>query len=227
MLDISLLMLWHMLIGSAVVCSGLLALLLEKGSVLHRLAGRVFVVSMLLMGPIIAATAWFSPENISSLGILFVFFILYLVVSGWPTTQLSKRNFVVLNITTSLVALCIFVAGLVMGFDKLNNPIVGENVPPDTAYFFFAAIAFIAMLLDIHNLRKGGVVGKHKLVRHVWRMNCALFFATSTLFTGPGSVVFPESIRGNPLLSVPQFIVLIMALFWIYRLFFSKKYYPI
>jgi uncharacterized membrane protein len=173
MFDISLLILWHMLIGTAVVYCGLLALWLKKGSVLHKLAGRFFVVSMLLMGPIIAATALFSPESISSLGILFVFFIIYLVVSGWPTTQPSERNCAVINITSPMVALCIFVAGLIMGFDALNNLVISENEPPNAAYFFFAAIAFIAMLLDINNLRKGGVIGKHKLVRHVWRMSCA------------------------------------------------------
>jgi hypothetical protein len=82
------------------------------------------------------------------------------------------------------------------------------------------------MILDVNNLKKGGISGKHRIIRHVWRMNCGLFFATSTLFTGPGSVIFPELVRGNPLLSIPQLLVAVLTSFWIYRLLFSKKPLP-
>ncbi len=222
-LDMSFVMAAHALTGSAVVCSGAMALLLSKGSSKHKLAGRVFVGLMLLMGPVVAAGALFAPGSISSLGILFVFFIIYLVVSAWSTIRRPERLLAPLDIAAPVVALCISVAGLIMGFDAVSNPSDGENIPPQEACFFFAALAFIAMLLDINNLRQGGVRGKHRIVRHVWRMSCALFFATSTLFTGPGSIVFPESVRGNFVLSIPQSLVAILALFWIYRLLFSKR----
>lgn len=213
----------HALIGATIVCSGAMALLLSKGSLQHKLAGRLFVGSMLLMGPVVAAGAWFAPGSISPLGFLFVFFIIYLVVSAWSTINRSERLLGPLDIAAPVVALCISIAGLLMGFDAFSNPSVGDDLPPKDAYFFFAALAFIAMLLDANSLRVGGVRGKHRIVRHVWRMSCALFFATSSLFTGPGSIVFPETVRGNPVLSIPQFLVVILALFWIYRLLFPKR----
>jgi hypothetical protein len=223
MLNISLLMAMHMLTGSVVVLSGAMALLLSKGSSQHKMAGRLFVGSIILMGPVVAAEAWLLPGRISSLGILFVFFIIYLVVSAWLTIHRSEPGIGPLDILAPVFALCISIAGLIMGYDAVSNPSEAEALPPNEAYFFFSALAFVAMLLDANNLKSGGVRGKHRIVRHVWRMSCALFFTTSSLFTGPGSIVFPESVRGNPLLSIPQMLVVIIAIFWIYRLLFSKQ----
>jgi hypothetical protein len=177
---------------------------------------------MLLMMPVIAAEAWSAHSSISSLGVLFSIFIIYLVLSAWSTISRPECLLATLDIAAPLIALCISIAGLFMGFDAMSNTRVGEDLPPKEAYFFFAALAFIAMLLDANNIKVHGVCGKHRIIRHVWRMCCALFFATSTLFTGPGSVVFPESVRGNSVLSIPQFLVVVIACFWIYRLLFSK-----
>jgi protein-S-isoprenylcysteine O-methyltransferase Ste14 len=222
-LDTSFVMVAHALTGSAVVSSGATALLSSKGSSKHKLAGQIFVASMLVMGPIVAAGAWFTPGSISSLGILFVFFMIYLVVSAWSTIRQSERLLSPFDIAAPVVALCISTTGLILGIDALSNPVIEQAAPPKEGYFFFAALASIAMLLDVNNIRIGGVHGKHRIVRHVWRMSCVLFFATSTLFTGPGSIVFSESVRAHPVLSIPQFLVVILALYWIYQLLFSKR----
>lgn len=223
MLDTSFLMAVHMLTGSAVVVAGAMALLLRKGSAQHKLAGQLFAGSSVLMGPVVAAGAWFSPGSISSLGILFVFFMIYLVVSAWSTIHRSEPGIGPLDILAPLAALSISIAGLILGYGAVSKPGMAEGLPPNEAYFFFSALAFIAMLLDVNNLRVGGVRGRHRIVRHVWRMGCAVFFATSSLFTGPGSVVFPESVRGNPLLLIPQLLVVFVCMFWIYRLLFLKQ----
>ncbi len=213
----------HALIGSVTVGSGTMALLLRKGSAAHKSAGRWFVGSMLLMGLVVAAGVWSAPGSISSLGILFTVFILYLVTSAWLAVRHSQARPARLDIAAPWVALSISVVNLMLGLDALRSPGAGENLPPVNAWFFFSALAFIAMLLDVNNLRVGGVRGRHRIVRHVWRMCCALFFATSTLFTGPGSIVFPESVRGNPVLMIPQLLVIVLALYWIYRLLFSRR----
>lgn len=222
-LDMSFPMVMHALVGSFVVLSGALANLLSKGSLPHKFAGRLFVGAMLMMGPVVVVGAWFSPGSISQLGTLFVFFTTYLVVSAWSTIRHSVNSIKVFDYVAPLAALCIVIACLTLGFDTLSNASSEENQPPKEAYFFFAFLAFVSMLLDVNNLRLGGVRGKHRIVRHIWRMNCALFFATSTLFTGPGSIVFPESVRGNPLLSIPQFLVVVLTAFWVYRLLFSDR----
>jgi hypothetical protein len=223
MSKISLLMTMHMLIGSIVVLSGAMALLLSKGSVQHKLAGRFFVGSIVLMGPIVIAGAWFSPGSISSLGIIFLFFMIYLVASAWFTVYRSGTRIGFMDMLAPIAALCISIVFLVMGYETVSNPSGAEGLPPNEAYFFFSALAFIAMLLDANNLRSLGVRGKHRIARHAWRMSCALFFATASLFTGPGAIVFPESMRGNFLLSVPQILVVAISAYLIYRLLFLKQ----
>lgn len=218
----SLIMFCHALIGTVTVCTGAMALLISKGCLLHKLCGRAFVCSMLLMGFVIFASVWFEPGSISSLGILFVLFMNYLVVSAWSSMSHIKRFSVPVAYAAPVVALCISISGVMLGIDAISSPIIEENTPPTEAYFFFAAVAFIAMLLDINNFRLKGVRGKHRIVRHIWRMTGALFFATSTLFTGPSSIVFSETIRGSLFLAAPQFIVLSLSLLWIGSLLFFK-----
>ncbi len=128
-----------------------------------------------------------------------------------------------MDMLAPIAALCISIVFLVMGYEAVSNPSGAEGLPPNEAYFFFSALAFIAMLLDANNLRSLGVRGKHRIARHAWRMSCALFFATASLFTGPGAIVFPESMRGNFLLSVPQILVVTISAFLIYRLLFIKQ----
>lgn len=212
-----------MLAGSAVVFGGAMALILRKGSAQHQLAGRLFVVASVSMGPLVAASAWFSPGSISSLGILFVFFMIYLVVSAWATIHRSGSGIAPLEVIAPFVALGISMAGLILGYAAISRLGLAEGSPPNEAYFFFAGLAFVAMLLDINNIKVGGVRGKHRIVRHVWRMGCAMFFATASLFTGPGSIVFPDGVKGNPVLSIPETLVVIVSIFWIYRLLFLKR----
>lgn len=221
---ISLAMAAHMLVGSVVVGSGAAALLCGKGTRFHQLAGRMFAGSILLMGPIVAAGAWMSPGSISPLGILFMLFIIYLVASAWSTIHRSAPGIRLLDMLAPAVALCISIACLVVGYDAINNPGPAQDAPPTEAYFFFALFAFVAMLLDLNNVKRGGVRGKHRIIRHVWRMSCALFFATSSLFTGPGAIMFPESVRGNPLMLIPQTLVVFIAIVWLYRSLFSKQH---
>ena len=219
-LNISILMMAHALIGSIAVGSGAAALSLRKGSTAHRVAGRVFFGSMLSMGPVVAAGAWHLPGSISSTGALFSALMIYLPVSAWSTIRGIENLISPLDIAAPLLALCIAVSGFSMGLNMSDNPLDIAQGPQKEACYFFAALASVALLLDINNLRTGGVQGKHRIIRHVWRMACAMFFATSTLFTGPGAVVLPESIRGNPILLIPQLMVLMVALFWIGRLLF-------
>ncbi len=226
-MDMSPIMLVHSLVGTALFCVGFIALVSKKGSRLHRVAGSFFTLFMLIMGFIVLLSVWLEPATISNLGILFVVFICYLAITAWATVRpLASLASDKIKYVAPIVALCVFLMGLKMGIGELDRQIIDPALPPVGAYFFFSALAFIAMLLDINHLRVGGVKGKHKLARHLWRMTCAMFFATSTLFTGPGSVVFPESIRGHFALVVPQSLVILIALYWIYKLFASKSSLP-
>ena len=158
-LNISMLMIAHALTGSVTVGSGAAALSLRKGSIAHRIAGRVFVGSMLSMGPVVATGAWLMPGSISSTGILFSVLMIYLVVSAWTTIRDSEHLLSSLDVAAPLLALCIAVAGLSMGLNMSDNPLDTAQGPQKEACYFFAALASVAMLLDINNLRTCGVRG--------------------------------------------------------------------
>lgn len=211
----------HIVIGVVVILSGMIAVLVKKGSRQHKLAGQWFVGSQVIIGLVVLAQAWFTPERISSLGILFVFLIVYLVVSAWLTIHRPKANMSGVDIAMPFVALFIAVAGVVMGFDALHHPSTAKDAPPTEAYFFFSALAFMAMLLDIRHLHKRGLQGKQRIIRHVWRMGCALCFAVSAPFSQGGVVL--AWIKENPVLSVLQMLFVIVLIFWIYRLLFARR----
>lgn len=210
----------HTLTGIAVVMSGAIALLTKKGSTVHKLAGNFYVGLMLLMGLIVALGAWTLPGTISSLGVIFVFFMNYLLLTSLSTIRRSENILGRWDYLAPAASLLICCTGVLLGIEALNNPGRGEHAPPVAAYFFFATLALLTMCLDVNNLRIGGVRGKHRILRHLWRMTCALFFATSSLFTGPGTIIFPEAVRGSVVFSIPQILVVLVALFWICKTLF-------
>lgn len=212
----------HIVIGMVVILSGITAFLVKKGSRQHKLAGQCFVISQVIMGIVVLAQACFTPNKISSLGILFTCLIVYLVMSAWLTIhRLSVNRVSSIEVLMPFVALCITTAGLVMGFDSLYHPSTAKDLPPTEAYFFFSAIAFIAMILDVRHLNKRGLQGKQGIVRHVWRMSFALCFAVSAPFSQGGVVL--TWIRENPVLSISQMLFVIVAIFWMYRLLFARR----
>jgi len=77
--SLSLVMIAHTSIGAAVVVLGMATLACRKGSISHKLAGKAYVGSMLLMGLVVLASLYLEPGTISALGVLFVLFINYLV----------------------------------------------------------------------------------------------------------------------------------------------------
>lgn len=217
-MSMSLTMLVHSAIGTAVVITGAIALLSAKGSHLHRRCGTGFTTLMGIMGIVVITGAWSQPKTISSLGILFSVYMCYLVATAWLTINRSQSKITMLDYLAPAVALGICLAALSLGVDAVTNPVNEPNPPPVEAYFVFAILSFLSMLFDINHIKLQGVRGKHRIIRHVWRMSCALFFSTSSLFTGPGSVVFPETLRHQTLLAGPQTLVILITVFWLYRL---------
>lgn len=214
----------HAVVGVAVVCSGATAMFIKKGSNTHRCAGKTFVLSILLMTLVVVAEKITNSERISSLGLTFAFFMLYLVVSAWSTIHRPRNQVAWLDYLSPVFALCISVTCLVLGQDALNTQAVRSSAAPVEAYFFFASLSFVAMLLDLNNLKLGGLQGHHRIVRHVWRMTTVLIFSISTMFTGPGAIIFPETIRGSFVLELPAMLVTILAIIWLFGLLTSKHW---
>ena len=89
--------------------------------------------------------------------------------------------------------------------------------------FLFAGVALLAALGDVRMMRAGGLLGPHRIARHLWRMCFAVLVASASLFLGQAQVI-PESIRIYPLLAIPALLPLVLMLYWLARLLFTKRY---
>jgi hypothetical protein len=80
----------------------------------------------------------------------------------------------------------------------------------------FGVIAVLAGVGDLRMIRAGGLEGKPRLKRHLWRMCAALFIAAASFFLGPVARI-PEPLRLPALRLIPLAVLLTMV-YWLWRL---------
>jgi uncharacterized membrane protein len=192
--------------------SGLAALAAPKGRRLHRLAGRVFFVSMLVMAAIGTAVSPFLPNwsNVS-MGL----FVLYLVATAWmtvrrPAGQIGRFE------AGALVFACAAVAiDMLLGLWAAASP-GGLAGDPPAAFFVLASFPALSAAMDVGVIRRGGVSGPRRIARHLWRMCAALFIAAGSLFLGQQKL-FPHFLRGSPIMFAPEIVIVVTMTVWLLR----------
>ena len=90
--------------------------------------------------------------------------------------------------------------------------------------FFIGTVLLLARAGDLRMLLRGGVFGKPRIVRHLWRMCFGLFIATGSFFLGQGSKIFPSIFRQSLLMLIPAFLPLLLLIFWVFRVRFTNAY---
>jgi len=210
----------HVVTGAIGLLSGTAAMLLRKGSPWHIKVGNAYFFSMLIMSAIGAYGAYFVPEMISVIVGALTF---YLVLTAWLTVRHieSKMRWPLTALTA--LAILIAVSGYYFGVEALLREAGTKDGFPYGIYFFFGSVALIAGLMDIRVLFRGGIFGKQRLLRHLWRMCFSLLIAAASLFLGQPQV-FPESIRKPQLLMIPVLTILVSLLFWLLKVAVSKKF---
>ncbi len=216
-------MIAHIGAGTIAVLAGATALFARKGSRLHRAAGNAFFVSMLIASGVGAYAAFTKPEMITFLAGVFT---CYLVATAWMTVMRpegGERGGAGLFDGAGLVAaLAIGGGGILFGLEAQNNAAGLKDGYSAEPYFFFGGLALFAALLDASVILRRGVAGRQRIARHLWRMSFALYIAAGSLFTGPGSKAFPEFLKGSPILSAPETIVMVLMVFWLARVLLTK-----
>lgn len=210
----------HVVMGGVGLLSGTAAMVLRKGSKWHLKVGNVYFFSTLIMSAIGAYGAYFVPEMISVIVGALTF---YLVITAWLTVRHGESKMRWPLIASLIMAIVIAAAGYYFGYEALMSENRTKDGFPYGMYLFFGSVALMAGIMDIRVLLLGGIFGKQRLLRHLWRMCFSLLIAAASLFLGQPQV-FPESIRKPQFLMIPVLIIMVSLLFWLLKVMISKRF---
>lgn len=205
--------------GTLGLVTGVIALLVRKGGRVHRAAGNVFVVAMLVMAGIGGAVAPFLHDRISTVAGFMTF---YLIGTAWLTAR-KREGVSRLEVVGLFVAIGGLIASLTLLWMASRAPEGTLDNSPPQAFYLFSLVSFIAVVSDLKVVLRRGVSGAQRIARHVWRMCFGLFVATGSLFLGQQQV-FPAWLVETPVLYVAALAPLPFLIFWMFYVRLSKRY---
>lgn len=212
----------HVMAGMLALASGAVAMSAIKGGNLHRKSGRIFVGAMWLMSTLGAGMAAVSDKKGTVVTVIAGLLAFYLVSTAMLTMRRPVQEAREWITGFMLMALSLGVAALALGFAALSG--VGgrlDGLPP-ALYFIFGGVALTGALLDARMLLAGSISGAHRLARHIWRVELAMFLATASFFLGQARQ-FPEPIRKSGLLAIPVLMVVLHLVYWLLRVLVKRR----
>ncbi len=214
-------LLLHIIAGTLGMLSGFVAVFLRKGSRRHGLAGKVFVITMLILSAsgVYLAIMKSQPGNI--LGGTLTF---YLVATAWMTAKRSDNaELGIFDWGALLVVSAIATCQMTFGLEAaLSQTGLKYDYPP-WPYFFMGSVALLAVVGDVRMLVRRGIFGTPRIARHLWRMCFALFIAASSIFLARQHL-FPDLLQKIGVLYFLSFLPLMLMIFWLIRVRFANEY---
>jgi uncharacterized membrane protein len=202
----------HIVAGVLSLAAGAMAMAARKGGLVHRAAGKAFMVAMLAMAgsAVVRAAQQMETEVLNFwMGML----ALYLVTSGWRAARRHLTAVTLLDRTLPAVAGAVAAGLLAMGLGD------GEYAGPALV---FAVVAALAAIGDLRWQRDPSPDHTRRLLRHLWRVGLAMFIAVSSLFLGQPQV-FPYAVRSSGALFAPTLVVIGAFSFWFFRYRFGRR----
>ena len=201
--------------------SGTAALIFRKGFRVHRAAGNVFFISMLVMSGSGAYLAAFVKPNIGNVfgGVL----TFYLVATGWLTVKRKEGQTGLPEFALLLIALAQGFGGLLLGWEAARSASGLKEGYPPMLYFIFGCVGLLFAAFDVKMLVRGGVSGAQRVARHLCRMCVAFLIAALSFFLGKQQH-FPEAIRGSQILNAPMILIVVVMIYWLIRVRFTTAY---
>ncbi len=200
---------FHVLAGTIAILTGFVALFAVKGSPLHRRSGTIFVYAMLVMalsGAVIAVGRFGAAMNIPA-GLVTA----YLIVTALLTVQPSSPRVRQVENGAMVAAFVLALVCMLAAINSALSGLPGFAVP----LLIFGAVVLSAGVGDRRMLRAGGLQGRARLRRHLWRMCLGLFIASASFFLGPVRRI-PEPLR-LPALRLIPFVALATMAYWLWR----------
>jgi Predicted membrane protein (DUF2306) len=220
-MQISPLLVVHISGGIVGLLSGAVALIFRKGSRGHVVAGEVFVVAMLCMAAAGTYMAYFVKPNMGNvMGGVMTF---YMVATAWMTAR-RREGTGAFDWGALLVALAFGAVAVTFGLQAVYSATGLKEGYPPLLYFIWGAVALLSAAGDVRMLVRHGIFsGSQRIVRHLWRMCLGLFIASGSFFLGQQKV-FPAALQGLKVWLVPAFLPLILMIFWVLRVWFTKSF---
>jgi hypothetical protein len=209
----------HILGGTIGLLSGTVAMAVRKGSPLHRSFGNVFTVAMLTLASSGLFLAILKSQRGNIIASILTF---YLIMTAWLVGR--RRAIGLIDWAALLVGLSAAAAVIALGVQTLHKPAADKSAPAGMS-FFFGLILLLAAAGDLRMLVRGGIAGRQRITRHLWRMCFGLFIATGSFFLGQQQV-FPPFLRGSIFLTVLALLPFPFLIYWFFRIRFSKSSKP-
>jgi hypothetical protein len=183
-------LLLHISAGTVGIVSGFVAVAFHKGSRQHALAGKVFIIAMLTMAGAGVYLAFMKLRPGDVLGGAITF---YLVGTAWVTARRKQPATSFFDWGALLVVLTVGTVDVTFALQAAMSQTgmkFGYSLGP---YFFLGSGGIHRGCRGCaHALVRGGVSGRQRIARHLWRMCFALFIAASSIFLARGCPLSPE-----------------------------------
>jgi len=213
-MSVSPLLVLHISGGVGGILSGAAALIFRKGSPLHALAGKAFVVSMLTMSGCATALALMKNDTGNTVAGVMTF---YLVTTAWLTARQRDRKPGLFDWIALIFISVVTVLMFSGAFKLVAHPKRGVLTP---MIFFVSFICALCAIGDARVIARRGISGARRIARHLWRMCFALFIASGSLFLARPHL-FPHWMKTSGMLMLLTFLPLIMLVFWMIRVRFK------
>lgn len=211
-------LLLHISGGLVGLLSGAAAIVFRKGSRSHEIAGRIFVVSMLVMSAAATSLAIVKHQSGNILGGIFTF---YLVLTAWLTARRKDAKPGIFDWAALVVAAPIGAFVLTEALKKALGIVPPDGVPTGMN-FFLGSVILLAAAGDIRMLKRGGIFGRQRIVRHLWRMCFGFFIATGSFFLSQVFKLFPGLSAERTTLIIPGVLPLLLLIYWLVRIRFTN-----
>lgn len=211
---------FHASAGALTLLAGATALIARKGERVHRVAGTVFLVAILLTAGSAVYLGFAANEALNALaGIL----TLYFVITAWATAKRPERQSGWFEIGAFLVAVAGAAVTFYFAYDSVQK---GTALLGGIPFYGFSGVAAACALADLSVILRRGIGGRQRIARHLWRMCLGFFVAVGSFF--PGQLpFFPEWVQNfQPfiLLFVPAFSVFGVMLVWLVIVLFTRRF---
>ena len=215
-------------IGGGIIglVSGTVAVFARKGGYLHRKAGTVFVVAMLIMACFAGYLAVAVPDQIVNLFIST--FTVYLLTTAWVTVRRREGATGLFEKIALFVAVClcapfaILSVQLAAGLTPMFKSAVPFKGPVTIAIYVFTSVLVLAAIGDARVVVAGRISGVSRISRHLWRMCLGLALAAGSGFTNGFARLLPGPYHVPTVFFLPQFLPLGLLIFWMIRVRFTS-----